>query len=219
MKNTTLSPRLTSVSSFVLQGAVLADIGTDHARVPIYLIKNGTVPRAIASDVREGPLKKALENIEFFGLSDKIELRLGNGMQTLGNNDAECIVIAGMGGELMATLLSDYIPSGAQRLVLQPMIDPHLVRAALCRVGYRIIAEDIIAENGKMYNVIVAEKGDMSLSREQLFVPPHIKEHPLYNDFLAYRFERIRFAAENAVKAGAGNHLTEEYYILKKFLA
>ena len=218
-KNTPLSQRLMSVCSFVPKGSKLADIGTDHARVPIYLIKSGIISRAIASDIGEGPLEKARENIGFFGLSDFVELRLGNGMTTLKGGDADCIVIAGMGGELMANLLTDYIPRGVKRLILQPMLDPHLVRKALCKVGFCIVAEDIVAENDKMYAVIVAEPGEMSLSEEDAYVSPFAKTHPMYEEYLAFRLKRMEVAAENAIKAGAKTHLVEEYTILKNAFA
>ncbi len=215
IKNTSLSPRLMSVCSFVPHGLKLADIGTDHARVPIFLIKSGAVPCAIASDIGEGPLEKARENITFFGLTNKIELRLGNGMTTLKEGDADCIVIAGMGGELMANLIADYIPFGVKRLVLQPMLDPHLVRKALCTAGFAIVAEDIVAENDKMYSVIAAEPGEMELSLEETYLSPFTKAHPMYEEFLAFRLQRMKTAAENAIKAGAKTHLVEEYTILK----
>ncbi len=214
-KNTALSQRLLSVCSFVPSGSKLADIGTDHARVPIYLIKTGIISHAIASDIGEGPLEKARENISFFGLSDVIELRLGNGMTTLEEGDADCIVIAGMGGELMANLLIDYIPKGTKRLILQPMLDPHLVRKALCQTGFRIVAEDIVAENDKMYAVIVAEPGEMMLSLEETYLSPFTRAHPMYEEFLSFRLKRMKAAAENAIKAGAKTHLVEEYTILK----
>ena len=214
-KNTALSQRLMSVCSFVPQGSRLADIGTDHARVPIYLIKSGVIPCAIASDIGEGPLEKACENITFFGLTDSIELRLGNGMTTLKDGDADCIVIAGMGGELMANLIADYIPDGVKRLIRQPMLDPHLVRKALCNAGFTIVAEDIVAENDKMYAVIAAEPGEMKLSVEETYLSPFTKAHPMYEEFLAFRLQRMKTAAENAIKAGAKTHLVEEYKILK----
>ena len=215
-KNTTLSQRLLSVCSFVPQGARLADIGTDHARVPIYLIKTGVVSHAIASDIGEGPLGKARANITFFGLADLVELRLGNGMTTLRDGDADCIVIAGMGGELMANLITEYIPGGVKRLVLQPMLDPHLVRKALCNAGFAIVAEDIVSENDKMYAVIVAEPGEMKLSLEETYLSPFTKAHHMYEEFLSFRLKRMKVAAENAIKAGAKTHLVEEYTILKK---
>lgn len=214
-KNTVLSKRLMSVCSFVPPGSKLADIGTDHARVPIYLIKSGVISHAIASDIGKGPLEKALENIKFFRLTNSVELRLGNGMTTIKDGDADCIVIAGMGGELMSNLLTDYIPGGVKRLILQPMLDPHLVRKALCDVGFTIIAEDIVAENDKMYAVIAAEPGDMNLSPEETYLSTYTKSHPLYEEYLSFRLQRMKVAAENAIKAGAKTHLVQEYTILK----
>lgn len=217
-KTTPLSKRLLSVCSFVPPGSVVADIGTDHARVPIWLIQNDVIPSAIASDIGSGPLEKAKENIEYYGLSDKIELRLGDGMNTLKTGDAECIIIAGMGGELMSNLLKNYIPKGTKRLILQPMTDSYFVRDALTSCGYKITSEDLIYENDKFYSVIVCEPGVSKLTQEETFLSPFMKIHPLYKEYLLYKTSRMEKAAKMAEKAGAETGVLYEYNLYKKEL-
>lgn len=217
-KTTPLSKRLLSVCSFVPSGNIVADIGTDHARVPIYLIQKGIIPAAIASDIGKGPLEKARENIEYYGLKEKIELRLGNGMETLSAGDAECIIIAGMGGELMSNLLKNYIPEGTKRLILQPMTDSYFVRDAITYSGYKIIEEDLISENDKFYSVIVCEPGKSNLTREETYLSPLMKVHSLYKDYLLHKISRMEKAAKMAEKAGAETDFLYEYNLYLKEL-
>lgn len=214
--NTSLSPRLMSVCSFVPKGSRLADIGTDHARVPIYLIKNGIIISAIASDIGEGPLEKAAENLEFYNLSGMVDLRLGDGLKTIKGNEADCAVIAGMGGELISNILHAYIPDGLKRLIFQPMTDPHLVRRAAGRLGFKITAEDIVPENDKMYIILCCEPGEMTLSADEEYLSPMLKAHPLYGEYLSFRLTRLEKAAVQAEKAGAETDMVKEYRLLKK---
>ncbi len=217
-ENTTLSPRLKAVAAFVPKGCRLADIGTDHARLPIYLIKNGTIEGAIASDIADGPLEKAAENLRYFSLSKKVELRKADGLRSVYDNEADCAVIAGMGGELISGLLEKYIPNGLKRLIIQPMTDAFMVRHALGKCGYKIIAEEIVPENDKMYIVICAEKGKMRLSDEEEQLSPLLVQHRLYRDYLVYRISRMEKAANQAEKAGAETEMVKEYRLLKKAL-
>ena len=217
-KTTPLSNRLLSVCSFVPSGYTVADIGTDHARVPIWLIQKGIIDTAIASDIGKGPLDKARENINYYGLTDKIELRLGNGMETLSPGDADCIIIAGMGGELMSNLIKTYIPQGTKRLILQPMTDSYFIRDALTSCGYKITSEDLIYENDKFYSVIVCEPGVSKLTQEETFLSPFMKIHPLYKEYLLYKTSRMEKAAKMAEKAGAETGVLYEYNLYKKEL-
>ncbi len=217
-KNTPLSQRLLSVCSYVPQNSVLADIGTDHARVPIYLILSEKISKAIASDIGSGPLSKAKENALFYGVLDKIDLRLGSGMKTLKDNDANCVIIAGMGGELMSNILYEYIPSGVEYLILQPMTDSHFVREALCKQGFSIKEENLIYENDKYYTIIFAVRGNMQLSLSDTYVSPFLKNHSLYESFLKYKISRMEKAAKMAEKAGATTQLVYEYNLYKSAL-
>ena len=101
-----LSKRLQTIADFVKKNSVVADIGTDHAHIPIYLIKNNIIDKAYACDINKGPLEKAKENIENFGVSENIVLRLSNGLDKMSSKEVDTIIIAGMGGELIIDILN-----------------------------------------------------------------------------------------------------------------
>ena len=102
-----LSKRLQAVANLVSDGLVVADIGTDHGYIPIYLVKNGKCPSALAMDVNEGPILRAKEHVISYGLEDKIQTRLSNGVKALSVGEAECVVVAGMGGALMIRIMEE----------------------------------------------------------------------------------------------------------------
>ncbi len=153
-----LSQRLTAAADMVRTGAVVADVGTDHAYVPIALCLSGRAIRAIASDVNEGPLARARENIRAWGLEDRIETRLCDGLDGLAPYHPTDILILGMGGELIARILSDatFVKDGAIRLILQPMTHPEVVRAYLAQNGFTVVGERLIKEE-KIYQILCAE--------------------------------------------------------------
>lgn len=155
----TLGERLTACADFVRPGSVAADIGTDHAKLPVWLVYNGVIPSAVASDINEGPIESARKNIEAYGLSDKIITFTGDGLQTLTPDMAQDIIIAGMGGELIAAILgaAAWVKNPAYRLILQPMTHPERLRAWLFSNGFSIIDERAACEAGKVYTVICAE--------------------------------------------------------------
>ena len=215
-KNTPLSPRLKSAASFVPHGCRMADIGTDHARLPIYLIKTGTVKSAIASDISDGPLEKAAENLKYYGLTDSVSLRKADGLLAVSDYEVDCAVIAGMGGELISHLLEKYIPEGLKKLIIQPMTDAFFVRRALSKRGFKIVAEDIVPERNKMYIIICAEPGKIKLAPNEDFFSPQLKLHPLYKDYLAYRLKLTEKSAVRAIKAGAETDTVKEYLLFKK---
>ena len=123
MSRSELSRRLSAAFELVREGEIVADIGTDHAVLPIHLVRCGLADSAIATDINKKPLMKAAENIDAVGLSDAIELRLGNGLACISPNEVDTIVIAGMGGELIADILAaaPWLRSGSYKLILQPM--------------------------------------------------------------------------------------------------
>lgn len=148
-----LSKRMKAAASMVTSGYVLADIGTDHGYVPIALVQKERVPRAIAMDINEGPLEKAREHIAMCGLKDKIETRLSDGTRELAVGEADSILIAGMGGELVLHILreGEAVCHSAKELVLQPQSDIHKVREFIRTNGYAIVDEDMVFEDGKYY--------------------------------------------------------------------
>ena len=153
-----ISKRLCTAASYVRDGAIVADIGTDHAYLPIYLALHNEISKAIASDINEGPLKKAKENISKNCLDDRIETCLANGLDGIEKFSPTDIVICGMGGELIAEILekSSYAKKQGVRLILQPMTSIKELREYL-QNGYFTIAENIVYEDNKLYQIICAE--------------------------------------------------------------
>jgi tRNA (adenine22-N1)-methyltransferase len=162
----TLSKRLEAIASLITPGHIVADVGTDHGYIPIYQIQQNRSPSAIAMDLREGPLQRAREHIQMCGLSDRIHTRLSDGTAALGVGEADTIVVAGMGGELVLHILTDgeEVCRSAKELILQPQSEIAAVRRYLREHAYRIAAEDMVFEDGKYYpmmRVIPVEENEM----------------------------------------------------------
>ena len=170
-----ISKRLETVASFVPQGAVLLDVGSDHAYLPIELVEKGHIERAIAGEVVVGPYQSAVKNVENNGLSDKIQVRLANGLAAFEESDqVSVITIAGMGGRLIASILEEGFDklANVDRLILQPNNREDDLRSWLQDHGFQIIAESILEEAGKFYEILVVEAGEMKLSaRDNRFGP------------------------------------------------
>lgn len=154
-----LDERLMSCAEFVRENSRIADVGTDHAYLPIYLIKTGKIQRAIASDVRKGPLLNAEKNLKKYHLLDKVELRLSNGLEKIKKKEVDDIIIAGMGGEIIVDILSkaDWLKNKTKRLILQPMSMDEKVRKFLYKEKFKIIDEKVTISENKIYNVMCAE--------------------------------------------------------------
>ena len=155
MNDFKISKRLCTAASFVRDGAVVADIGTDHAYLPIYLVLSGKVNRAYASDINEGPIQRANENIQKHGLQDKIFTEVIPGLDGVEKAAPSDIVICGMGGELIVKILesSPYIRQENIRLILQPMTQVEKVREYLSK-GFSTIVENIVFEDEKIYQIL-----------------------------------------------------------------
>ena len=153
-----ISKRLCTVADYVRNGAVVADIGTDHAYLPIYLAQANKIQRAVASDINVGPLDRARINIEKNGLNNVIDTYLTNGLNGIEKFEPTDILICGMGGELIAKIIeeSSYVKNNNIRLILQPMTMVKELREYLS-AGFFTIAENIVAEDGKLYQIICVE--------------------------------------------------------------
>lgn len=156
-----ISNRLKRVACNVTLGYRVADIGTDHGYVPIYLVENQLAVHVIAMDINEGPLKRANENIRNSHLESFIETRLSNGFEKLSYGEADIAVIAGMGGELMKSLLKNgaHVVSGLEELVLSPHSEIHVVREYIRCIGHKIVNEEMLVDEGKYYTIIKTHKG------------------------------------------------------------
>ncbi len=150
-----ISKRLCTAASYVRNGAVVADIGTDHAYLPIYLALEGRVKRAYASDINQGPIDRANENIKKYGLEGKISTRVVSGLDGIESVKPTDIVICGMGGELIVKILqnSPYIRQNGVRLILQPMTHVKELREYL-QNGFYTVVENIVFEDEKLYQIL-----------------------------------------------------------------
>ena len=184
-----LGSRLQGIANYVLPNKVFADIGTDHAYLPIYLIKNGIVKKAIAGDYNQGPYEAAQKAVLNYNLAGKIEVRLGNGLTVLAEGEADIVTIAGMGGTTIVEILSAKLnlAQQVQRLILQPMNNAQGVRLWLSQNSFKIVAEDLVLDEGKLYEIIVAEKGIEAIVEEILYeIGPKLweKKHSLLEQHL-----------------------------------
>lgn len=181
METIDLSKRLYKAAEYTVEEKTIADIGSDHAYLPIYLIQQGTISKAIAGEVAGGPYKHAKEKVEAFHLSDQIDVRFGNGLDVLKIDEKiGTVFICGMGGALISEIIQEGInkaklPSAA-RLVLQPNNAEKKVRQCLQDNRYTIIQETILEENNKIYEIIVAEYQSESIhySKEELYFGPQL---------------------------------------------
>lgn len=172
---TSLSHRLMQVSSYVPERAHLLDVGSDHAYLPLYLLEKGQIKSAIAGEVVVGPYQSALTNVKQSLFSHLIEVRLADGLDALGQDDeVDTITICGMGGRLISMILENGKAklSSVKLLILQPNNCEDEVRTWLVQHGFEIIAETIVEENQKFYEIIVAEKGEQTLSQDELRFGP-----------------------------------------------
>lgn len=163
-----LSPRLEYIASFVKKDSYIADIGTDHAYIPIYLIRNSICSRVIATDVRTGPLLRAEKNIRLYGLKDRIDTRKGYGLSPVEKNEIDGAILAGMGGYLICDII-DNDKDKADKInyfIIQPMQAPEAVRFYLYENGYRICDEMLVKENDKIYQIMYAEHGEDKIDDE-----------------------------------------------------
>ena len=184
-----LSKRLQTIADFVKKDAVVADIGTDHAHIPIYLIKNNIISKAYACDINKGPLEKAKENINYYGVKN-IELRLSNGLEKLKSDEADTVIIAGMGGELIIDILEKgrRFFESKRKFILSPHTKIDEVRKFLLSNGFEITKEDMCIDEGKFYTVIevkYTENKEMYSETELLYGKYLIEnKHPVLLRFL-----------------------------------
>ncbi|WP_079509777.1 tRNA (adenine(22)-N(1))-methyltransferase [Mesobacillus jeotgali] len=180
-----LSDRLNAVANYIPKGARLADIGSDHAYLPCYVVKKGAVPMAVAGEVANGPYQSALEQVQEENLTQQIIVRKGDGLEVIEPGEVDCITIAGMGGTLISSILEKGKSKlqGVSRLVLQPNVGSFAVRRWLIENGWELAAEEILKEDGKVYEILVAEKGEplipyqhINLENGILFGPFLLKE-------------------------------------------
>ena len=173
-----LSKRLLAVASFVLQDAVVADIGSDHAYLPSFLIEKEIIKKAIAGEVAQGPFDSAMKNVSRNGFSEYITVRLANGLAAIEENDGiDTVTIAGMGGSLIASILNTGVENlqGVERIIVQPNIHAKAIREWAIVNGWKIVDEKILKEDEKIYEILVLERGNVNYDDLELLVGPILK--------------------------------------------
>ena len=184
-----LSKRLTKVASLVTEGASVADIGTDHGYIPIYLIENQIAARAIALDINKGPLERARMHIVGHGLKGQIETRLSDGLKEVKPGEVDTMIAAGMGGGLVIKILREGKPvvDTLKSCILQPQSEIHRVRRYVAENQMKIVAEDMVEEDGKFYPIMKVEHGSSApyTECEYLYGKCLLEEkHPVLKKYL-----------------------------------
>lgn len=216
----TLSPRLNKISELINDSDVTADIGTDHAYLPVSLVYRGKAKYVIASDIKTGPIKRAESTVKKYGMFDFISLRQGAGLETISLADnVDTIVIAGMGGLVISSILenSPEVLNRADKIILQPMTMVPELRDYLYKGSFKNIKEFLAVEENKIYNIISAEPGKdkyEELAPVELFLGRSlINEQPEY--FSAYinrQKNKVQNIIEGLIKSAEPENIKKISY-------
>lgn len=219
-KKLELTPRLRMVADMLPEGAVLADVGTDHAYLPAALMLEGKIPGAIAADLREGPLSRAKETAREYALEDKMSFRLCDGLSGIKADEVGAVSIAGMGGETIAMILSAAPWTREQNtaLVLQPMSSMDELRVWLGKNGYVIHEERLAKEGDTIYTAMLVGAGTMpAMTAAQLCAGGNSRD-PLRGEWLEYWINRTRRALSGMAQAKS-EHVAQRREELEQVLA
>lgn len=208
-----LSLRLQAVADLVSTGFRLADIGTDHAYVPIWLVQTERIPGAVAADVNRGPLMRALGHIRANGLQERIETRLSDGFSAIRPGEIQSAVLAGMGGGLIIRILKDgeQVVKSLKECILQPQSEIEKVRAFLLEEGFSFLEENMVMEEGKYYPMMKVSPPRRE-KEEQMKNNPNKKEVWAEEEL---RYGRLLLRQKNSVLR---EFLDREIHIKKQIL-
>lgn len=212
-----LSPRLQAIAEQVPQGTRLADVGTDHGYLPVWLLRSGRIDSAIATDLREGPLNRARETAHRFGVAEQISFRLCDGLSAIHPEEADTVVIAGMGGETIVSILeaATWAKEGTL-LLLQPMTGFVELRKWLQGNGYQISGERIVCEGKRLYSILTVKGGKMPpLSPTELWAGRQ-NGGPLRREYLALVRKKVEksLRGQQAAQAPDQSRIKELNHVL-----
>ena len=201
-KELSLQPRLACLASLVSAGASLADVGTDHGYLPVYLLQRGIIAHAIASDINALPLEHARRTAEEYGVTRFIDFRLCAGLDGMEAQEVDTVVIAGMGGETIIEILKNASWTRQKTLLLQPMTKAELLRVWLSENGYAITQEQLVRDKDTLYAVITAMGGEMAQpTPAQAYCGIKLGNDPLYGDYLDERVAKLHRASDGLQNA------------------
>mgnify|MGYP004589247721 CR=1 FL=1 len=198
-KELQLQPRLQCIASLVPQGARLADVGTDHGYLPVWLLQHGRIESAIASDINALPLDHARATAREYGVTERMDFRLCPGLAKIRTEECDAIAIAGMGGETILGILeaAPWTRDGAHTLILQPQTKVDLLRRWLCESGYRFLEEKLVRDKEQLYVVFRVTGGDKRrVSEADALTGFLLGDDPLYGEYLAQHLAKLRRAAQ-----------------------
>lgn len=187
-----LSERLMAIANFVPKNSIVADIGTDHGYIPAYLIENRIAKKVIGTDISKGSLDKIIQYVKELGFEDKIDSRLGDGLEAIKPYEVDTVIIAGMGGLLIRDILESHkeISDSIIDFILQPMVAVKELRQYLIENNFEIIKEGLVKEENKYYEIIHAKKGKSFLTKGVYYeISPFLikDKHPLLKEFVEYK--------------------------------
>ena len=202
-KKIELTPRLQAVASFVPQGARLADIGTDHAYLPVSLLLDGRIPGAIAADLRPGPLDRARKTAQEYGCTQSVTFRLCDGLSDVKCGETDVISIAGMGGETIADILgaAEWVRENRIPVIMQPMSSQPELRRWLCSNGYDILEEKQVREGDTIYTALSVRAGEMPPMSAAEYCAGKNTADPLRGDWLEHWINRTARALNGMAQA------------------
>ena len=199
-----LQPRLHAIAELVPLGSRLADVGTDHAYLPIYLLQSGRIPWAVATDIHPGPLERGRCTAQFFGMEGRISFRLCDGLSAVSAEEVDSVVIAGMGGETIAAIL-DAVPwSRDKQILVQPMSRAEFLRPWLAGHGWCILGETLVQDKGYIYPILQISGGEMRpLAPGEAYYGFSPINAPLFAEYLGNWKRRFQRAVEGLRLADA----------------
>lgn len=189
-----LSPRLQLLADWVPTGAKLADVGTDHAYLPVWLVLQGRIDFAIASDLRKGPLERAKQAGQLYGVGEKVSFRLCAGLEGITPYEVDTVAIAGMGGETIVQILqaAPWTKEPPATLLLQPMSRSETLRQYLMEHGYAIVREQLVADRGVVYPVLEVRPGKMDLTLGQIYCGYGLENDPLAERYIIEKILQLQ---------------------------
>ncbi len=202
-----LTPRLQAMAELIPPGSIVADIGTDHAYLPVYLVLNKISRRVVAVDLNQAPLQQAKETVAAFNCLQEVDLRLGNGLHAIKEADKiDIVVIAGLGGKSIAAILRDgrHLLKGVQQLILQPMSEEGDLRLFLARNGFALAHETLAREGRRIYEIILAKVGqEQETDLFRLSFGPRLLEQkpPLLSVFLEEKIRKLKIIYHSLQRA------------------